>query len=266
MTDMAAIGSAGITPGNSFILRPGVRSPDWSFITRGAAKAALEANYRVADRKQRWVGLHPAEDRVWQAVLLSFRSSGQTLTATQIAEVTNLNLATIMAWLQKLRERDLVVVDADGAVTAAYPFCTWETGHRVRFPDGVVVRSLCALDALGAGAMLNESTIIESSCFECGAPVRITTCDRGFMVDTVSPTEAVVWSGVRYAGGCAATSGCSVKVFFCSNEHLGSWRERVDPQGAGYRLTIEEAAQVGKATFVPMLTNPGEATVSVDRQ
>ena len=139
-------------------------------------------------------------------------------------------------------------------MTAAYPFCAWETEHRVRPGDtGTTVGSLCAIDALGAGAMLGCDTTIEPSCRDCGASIQITTRCDGHALRWVSPAAAVVWSGIRYADGCSATSGCTVKVFFCSDEHLAAWRGRTDPDGTGFRLSVEAALQVGKALFVPIL-------------
>ena len=154
------------------------------------------------------------------------------------------------------RARDLIVLDESGtAVTATYPFCAWETGHRVQLAGRASVHSLCAIDALGAGAMLGCDTAIESSCRGCGAPVRIATRDRGHALGPVAPGGAVVWSGIKYAGGCAATSGCTAKAFFCSDEHLAAWRERTEPHGAGFRLPMEAALQTGKGLFVPMLAD-----------
>ena len=57
------------------------------------------------------------------------------------------------------------------------------------------------------------------------------------------------------AGAMLATSGCTAKAFFCSDEHLTAWRERTDPHGAGFRLLMEAALQVGKGLFVPMLAD-----------
>lgn len=51
-----------------------------------------------------------------------------------------------------------------------------------------------------------------------------------------------------------------MKAFFCSDQHLADWRVRTDPDGVGFRLSVEEAIQVGKAIFVPMLAVPDEVT------
>jgi Alkylmercury lyase/IclR helix-turn-helix domain len=241
------------TPGSkAFVLRTGVLMPDWSLITARWAKQALDASFEITNRNEKWRHLEPAEDRVWQAILQAFRATGRSPDERDVAARSGLDPAAVSRWLRTLERRDLIVLDRDGAVSAAYPFCTAFTGHRVRFSDQVV-NALCAIDALGAGAMFGRDTIIASSCPQCSAAIRIRTGERGLVILEVAPAEAVVWYGLQYAGGCAATSGCKAKTFFCSDEHLRAWRDRSDRHGGGFRLTVAEAAQVGMAMFVPML-------------
>jgi hypothetical protein len=244
------------TGGGAFALRPGVLMPEWSFVTDPAARAALAAVMAVTRWAEKWSGLGAAEDRVWQAVLRGFARSGRAPDEARLAAATGVDERAVASILGALCLRDLIVLDEIDAtrVTAAYPFCAWETGHRVRLgATGATVGSLCAIDALGAGAMLGCDAAIESSCRGCGVPIRIATRGGGHALRSVAPTAAVVWAGIRYAGGCSATSGCTVMVFFCSDEHLVAWRERADPDGTGFRLSAEAALQVGKALFVPML-------------
>lgn len=240
--------------GEAFALRPGVPMPDWSLVTEPTAREALAASMAVAGRTEKWSGLDAAEDRVWQAVLRGFARSGAAPGAARLAAETGVDEPAVAEVLRALRRRDLVVLDEGGTVvTAAYPFSARETGHRVRLDGLAAVHALCAIDALGMGAMLACDTAIESSCPECGAPIRVATRDKGRVLASATPGAAVVWAGIRYAGGCGATSGCTVKVFFCSDEHLAAWRQRVDPGGIGFRLSVEAALQVGKGLFVPML-------------
>ena len=142
--------------------------------------------------------------------------------------------------------------DCTGCGTVLKP----KAGHVVRLASGVAVNALCAIDALGTGAMLGCDTVIESPSRRCGEPVRLATYDSGNALRRVAPSTAVVWSGIRYADDCSATSGCTAKAFFCSDRHLAAWRERTESGGTGFRLSIEAALQIGKAIFVPMLAGP----------
>lgn len=244
----------------AFILRPGVLMPDWSLVADPMARDALGTSMAVVGRAEKWSGLSATEDLVWQDVLRGFARSGQAPDTAQMAAAAGLDEAATAAILCALHKRDLLVLDADRtSITAAYPFSAQETGHFVRLASGVDVNALCAIDALGIGAMLGCDTGVESSCRNCGAPVRITTHGDGHVLGSATPSTAVVWSGIRYADDCAATSGCMVKLFFCSDGHLAAWRERSDPDGAGFRLSVGAALQVGKALFVPMLATHADA-------
>ncbi|MBI0539580.1 hypothetical protein D9599_29175 [Roseomonas sp. KE2513] len=240
--------------GEAFPLRPGVLMPDWSLVTEATAHEALAASMIAAQRSEKLSGLNAAEDLIWRTILLAFARSVAVPDVAWLVARTDLDEALVAEILRALRRRDLVVLDDRGmAVQAAYPFSAQETVHRVHLAGAGAVHALCAIDALGMGAMLACNTAIESSCPECGTPIRIATCDDGHALASVTPGTAVVWAGIRYADGCGATSGCTVKLFSCSDEHLTAWRQRVDPQGAGFRLPVEAALQVGKGLFVPML-------------
>jgi mercuric reductase len=240
--------------GQAVALRPGVLMPDWSLVTEPTAREALAASMVSARRAEKWSGLDVAEDRVWRAILHGFARSGAAPETARLATETGLDGPAVAGVLRALRRRDLVVLDERGTTaTAAYPFSARETGHRVQLDGLVAVQALCAIDALGMGAMLGCDTAIESSCPECDVPIRITTRDKGHALALATPATVVVWAGIRYADGCGATSGCTVKLFFCSDEYLVAWRQRVDPGGVGFRLSVEAALQVGKGLFVPML-------------
>jgi mercuric reductase len=146
-----------------------------------------------------------------------------------------------------------VLDEAGASVTAAYPFCSWPTEHWVSAAGGRRVSSLCAIDALGAGAMLGEATLVESACRSCGAPIRIATREQGHALASATPEPAVVWYGVHYAGGCSATSGCTLKSFFCTREHLARWRAAEGHGGTGFVLSLEAALEIGRAIFQPLL-------------
>ena len=57
----------------------------------------------------------------------------------------------------------------------------------------------------------------------------------------------------RVYGQAAATSCCPSIGFFCCDEHLGHWLEGQTARRAGYRLSLDEALEVGRALFEPIL-------------
>ncbi len=235
-------------------LRPGVPIPDWSYVTTDAARRALAGMMQVEGLVARVSDIDPVEDKVWRAVLEGYAELGRAPAAAEIAGRAGLDPATVRSSLRRLQGRDLVVLDGSAeAITGAYPFTERATPHRVHL-RAHVLNAMCAIDALAAGAMYGEDTEIESACHQCGRPIAVKTRDRSLAIDTAVPEGAIVWAGLRYADNCAATSLCRVLAFFCSDEHLDSWR-RVDGPGdrAGVRLTLAEAMEVGKAHFMPSL-------------
>jgi mercuric reductase len=240
--------------GDSIALRPGVAWPMWSHVTDPTARRALEASLVASRWLEKWAGVDAREDRAWRAILRGFARTGRAQDIQSIATATGLNAPAVVASLQGLHRRDMLVLDDSSlSVSAAYPFCAWASEHRVAIAGGASVQSLCAIDALGAGAMLGRDTIVDSACRFCGTPVRIATRDSGRALGSVSPSTAVVWAGQRYADNCSATSGCTLKAFFCSEAHLAAWRERADRDGVGFTLALEAALQIGLALFPPLL-------------
>jgi hypothetical protein len=238
-------------------MRSGVAMPDWSMVTAEGARRALEAIGELEGLLDRFSNIEPIEDDVWRLVLEGYGEVGRALTVAEIVGRTGLDAEGIRGVLRRLRERDLIVLDAPGnSITGAYPFTDIATPHGVLL-RGHVINAMCAIDALGAGAMYGEDVEIGSACHQCGRAIAITTRDRGHALQKVDPEETVVWAGLRYANGCAATSLCTVLAFFCSDAHLEAWR-RVNAPGPsdGMRLTLTEAMEIGKAGFVPRLAPP----------
>jgi Alkylmercury lyase len=251
----AATAPAAFELGEAIALRPGLRLPDWSRLSDPRAREALAASMAVAGRREKWAGLDTAEDEVRRAVLRHFAARGVGPSLREVAAATGRTEDVALALLHRLRRRDLLVFDtAQGTVAACYPFSTAPTPHRLLLgPSTRPLYALCAIDALGAGGMLGVDATVQARCAHCGAPVTVQTSDGGQGLASVEPKDSFVWSGIRYEDGCAATSGCAVKPFFCSEAHLEAWRAKADPGGPGYKLPVLLALQVGLALFGPML-------------
>jgi mercuric reductase len=234
-----------------FLIRPGVSFPDWGCIASARAEAALIAMFRLVRVERRWTGYTPPLDGVRTAILRCFAARGRAPAPAELAEATGMPVREVRSVLDELDRRDLVVLGEDGRVSGAYPFTERETGHSVRRGD-LCLRAMCAIDALGVGAMLGEDVEILSSCRACGSPVRAATAGRGTMLRSIGPADAVVRVGEVYQGNCGATSLCASIAFFCSDHHLGAWRSAREAE-IGHRLTADEAHQIGRAIFGPML-------------
>lgn len=234
-------------------LPSGATFPDWSAIGSDQAAAALGAILEAFGAGKCWAGLGAGEDRVRRAVLTHYGKTGHAPDLAQLAEATEFDQRDLRELLARLKARDIVVLDADGtSIVGAYPFTERDTGHRVGL-GATTLNAMCAIDALGAGAMYGADAIIHSACRQCGAAIEIATGRRGRTIASFSPDGAVVWSGIRDSEGCAADSLCTVLAFFCSDAHLESWRDANHPEIEGFRLTLDEGMQAGRAIFAPML-------------
>jgi hypothetical protein len=236
-----------------YAVRPGVIFPDWTAVTFPLARDAVLAIFEAIDADRAWGNYTRAEDAVRTTLLRHYAKEGRAPAIGDLARRAGLSESATRALLASLKARDLVVLDADGeAIVGAYPWTDRATEHRVILGERTV-NALCAIDALGAGAMYRSDVEIHSRCRACGAPVTIATRDRGRAVADVRPGSAIVWSGNRQTGGCAADSICTIIAFFCDDGHLAAWRGEHHPETPGLRLSIDEALQVGRAIFGPSL-------------
>jgi mercuric reductase len=235
----------------SFAVRPGVTFPDWSVVKSQAVQDALLAMVGSDHVFNRWGGYDLVTDRARVALLQFYAAEGRAPTIAALAERAGLSEPAIRPVLEELRRRDLLVLDG-GRITGAYPFTDRDTGHRVTI-GRTAVNAMCAVDALGTGAMTGRDIAIASRCHHCGTPIRIATRDQGSRLADVEPATAVMWQSVRYEGACAANSLCATTVFFCSDDHLSAWRHQRSSDEPGFRLSIQQGLEAGRALFGPSL-------------
>jgi hypothetical protein len=230
-----------------------VHSPDWSKVTLLKARDVLQR--RLAAHPAgvaRWKGLDAGEDKALVAILGHFIRHGRPPSREASADSTGQSPDEVQNALESLRLRDLVVLDQfDASIRAAYPFAAYSTDHRITL-RGQAVESLCAIDALGAGAMCGTESSIESKCAHCGVPIHISTSRGGTELKVVEPVGTVVWYSLAF-DGCVAQSCCPSTLFFCSDDHLTAWRAGNGARTTGDRLDTYEALEIGIALFEPLL-------------
>ncbi|MGH6752291.1 MAG: FAD-dependent oxidoreductase, partial [Bradyrhizobium sp.] len=251
----------------SYTVRPDVTFPDWSVVTSPLVKDALLAMNDVLrimagpnQPADRWSDRDRLVDWVRVALLKLYAEAGRAPTQSALAKRTGLSETTVHLQLEELHSRDLVVLNGN-RIVGAYPFTDRDADHQVTL-DGRVVNAMCAVDALGIGAMTGRDIAIASRCRHCGAPIQITTRDQGRALAQVKPQTAVMWQSVRYEGACAANSLCATTAFFCSDDHLSAWRSEQAADEAGFRLSIEEGLEAGRALFGPSLAGLDTAAQS----
>ncbi len=229
-------------------VRPGVYFPDWTPISTDTAADALAAILTAFEGGEDKPAVSPEETQVRQAVLHLFARLGRAPQLTEVAEQANFDAGRTQEILERLNIRDLIVLNDEGEITGSYPITINQSDHHVRV-GAKIINAMCAIDALGMGAMYDSDVGIQSVCRNCGAEVRIETKDRGCSLKTVAPQNTCVWSGIRQSEGRAETTLCTVLAFFCSDSCLETWRLENHPDTPGYRLTPDEGLGVGRAIF-----------------
>ena len=118
--------------------------------------------------------------------------------------------------LYELATRDVVALDEQGEIRAAYPFSPVPTRHRVTWQGGSGAYAMCAIDALGMSAMLGVRVTIFSS--EPGTE-RAVTVEVDHEIARWQPDSAVVFAGKTGDGCCPSVDRtCDHINFFASSD------------------------------------------------
>jgi hypothetical protein len=153
--------------------------------------------------------------------------------------------------LDELCDRDLIVMNGD-VISAAYPFSTTPTLHKVEIND-ITIANVCAIDALGSGAMAHKAVCVTSQCATCKNDIVIQLSDDGLTVENTSPAAPRVWAGIVPISGCAANTQCQSMLMFCNQQHLDDWIRTKKQKPDGFDFNVEQAVQLGAAIFRPFL-------------
>lgn len=205
---------------------------------------------------------------VHQGVLRLF-ATGQFPAAAELEATAAIHGRTAAAVLADLQAGDYLQLDAGGRISAAYPFSAVPTPHLVTIGAGPQVYAMCAIDALGVAAMLDNDIAIASADPGSGDPVRVSVAADA-VTATWEPATAVVFSG-RQKGrgpqtapvsadlipGPSAEVCCGFMNFFSSASSAESWAS-AHPQVIGRMLSQDEALELGGQIFGPLLKETGE--------
>lgn len=225
---------------------------DMSVVVDPKVKSALQEIFSEWHGRKRWDDF-PAEIKsVHRHILREFLRTGHPPSRAQLAA---LPVADMNAVLDDLCSRDLVVLAKDGEISGAYPFSVKLTRHAV-FMNGNTIAAMCAIDALGSGAMAGKDCAVTSRCPVCEETIRIEIGKLGLAISDVRPKTAIVWAGVNpISGGCAANTQCQTVLMLCSGDHLAQWRHEHGQNAIGVSLSPAQALQAGAAIFRPFLAS-----------
>ena len=107
-----------------------------------------------------------------------FAELGRAPTAAEMAASSRRSRAEVMAGWRRLHADHALVLDqVTGEIIMANPFSAVPTGYRVE-AAGRWWYGNCAWDAFGICAALHADGRIETSCPDCGHPLRIAVRDQ----------------------------------------------------------------------------------------
>jgi DNA-binding transcriptional MocR family regulator len=94
-------------------------------------------------------------------------------TSTDVASAMDTSVKEVEQAFQRLYEKRLLVLEPGSSshIRMAPPFSGIETQHQVKI-DGKVYFANCAWDAFGIAAALKHGADIESTCADCGEPLK----------------------------------------------------------------------------------------------
>ena len=199
---------------------------------------------------ERTAGLSREERQLYHWILQRFAHAAPP-TPTRLAEQARaLDLEPSAAFATLARE-DLIHTDDDGAVLVAYPFSARPRGHRVTIDERLTVEAMCAIDALGIAAMLNQPIEINSHDPLTGHEIwlRVSPGEGAWW----EPETAAVLAGSGRASGPSYGRCCDVLNFFETPETAERYlREHGDV--VGVPISIPEAIEAGRAIFGEIFT------------
>lgn len=205
------------------------------------AAAAIPPERRGAARAAR---LTVAERALYHWILRRFAAGIAPGAAAVRAEAVREGLDPDRA-LSTLAAEDLVHANEHGEITVAYPFSGRPTAHRVRIDGGPELHAMCAIDALGIAAMLDQPVAVVSTdpVGETEIHVRVTPDGEALY----QPSDAVVLAG-RACEGPSFRGCCQVLNFFASAQNAERYL-RAHREVAGFPMSIPDAVVVGEAVF-----------------
>jgi Alkylmercury lyase len=190
---------------------------------------------------------------VHQAILRAFARTGQAPTHADLPGVAGAAGVELAAALAELNHADLIVLDPNGELLAAYPFSAAPTPHRLTLATGTSVHAMCAIDALGVSAMLGQPVTVTSAQPDTGQQVTVKVDgDRA----TWEPPTAVVLAAAT--SDCCAPSAqrtCGYINFFTTNAAALAWAGD-HPELSWALLDQPQALATAIAEFGPLLGDP----------
>jgi hypothetical protein len=165
-----------------------------------------------------------------------------------ISRELHMDLPLVHKTLEALKSKGMITMVENEEITGAYGVSIQPTRHSF-YLDHRPLHVWCAIDSLGIPLVLNKHTTVHSKCSHCKSHIDI-KIEGG----ALGPHDQNIVVFVGFRGDVlekVSEDFCPYINFFCSNEHLESWKTKnLSVQGMG--LDLQTASEISKNIFLPL--------------
>ena len=209
---------------------------------------AVERLKHILPLAERQECLDREQADVYREILNSYVDRGTTLSRDEIAQ----RVGNVDETVNEFRDKDMVVFDARGEPTGAYPFTSEPREYQVAV-NGHKVYCMCALDALAVSPMFAVETAITSKCSVTGEAIGI----RQFKREILSiQNSGDVYFGISWNApdnNCCATSLCTEMVFLVGQQVAERWCSEDTRDREIFEL--QDAVDFAASFFTPLMAD-----------
>ncbi|MCG6939123.1 MAG: alkylmercury lyase family protein [Gammaproteobacteria bacterium] len=180
-------------------------------------------------------------------LLSSYVRRGRTLTRGEVANMVNNEDQS----LKNIADSKLIVLDADGNPSGAYPFTSEEREHKVHI-NGVTAHCMCALDALAVSPMFNTPTVIDSQCRVTGEKIHLEQNGADISNGTLDAWFGINWGAAASDTVCAAS--LCMEMMFLANETVARKWLAASPDTRQI-FDLPSAVEFAAGFFLPLAEN-----------
>jgi hypothetical protein len=220
-----------------------------TYVGAGQRCAAVSSTTSLPDWRARAIPTDAAERAVHQGILRGFATVGAPPPQSVLEEAAASFGTSADVVLRRLRERDVIRLDHDGRIRAAYPFSAVPAGHRVQLAGGPTVEAMCVIDALGIPAMLDTDAVITTTAPTGGTTITVTVTGGHATWD---PPTAVVFLSAQASDGPSADTCCGYLNAFPDRDAGWAW-SAAHPDIPGDLVDTSQAEQLGRHIFGRLL-------------
>ena len=195
---------------------------------------------------ERLAATAPDDQALYRVLLQALAAGGDVPSLATAADQARLTPEQASEALLRLAAADLIALDAEQHVLGVFPLSASPTGHTVRLADGRHLDAMCAVDALGIPAMLDQPGTVTSTDPTTGQTVTVRIA--GGQADANPPGAVVLLA--RAGDGMLASACCQIIDFYA--DPAAAQSALASPGVVGTVLPVADAHTLGVELFADL--------------